>query len=556
MSLWLRQSTAATVEFGPFLLNSDGVTLVTNLVGTGSNQTENTSTGIRISKNGGTLAARHATAGVSTYDAFGVYQVQVDTTDTNTLGMLRLIFANGAAFCPVWVDYMVVPANVWDSMFGATYLKVDLTQILTTAVSTPATAGILDVNTKNMNNVAATAITTIKAVQGLTTADTIATYTGNTKQTGDVFAALPANFSAFVIDASGRVNAFLVGILTSVFTEGATGRIAAAFKQFFNIASPTSTMNEITLVDTMTTYTGNTLQTADVAARTPAALTANGNMKSSLVEILTTALTETAGQLAGGFKKFFNIAAPASTMDHLTLIDTATTATTATNLTNAPTAGDFTATMKTSLSNATPSVTVSDKTGFSLSAAGIQAIWDALTSALSTVNSIGKLLVTNIDALISSRTKPADTQARVTLVDTLTTYTSNTPQTGDNFARIGATGSGLTSLAQSSTALSTVQWTNARAALLDALSTGVPLTVAERNAVADAIFARTLGSESYAALHAVPTFAQMQFMLLSLLDEFAITGTTITNKKIDGSTTAMTSTLDSSTAPTSRTRAT
>lgn len=40
----------------------------------------------------------------------------------------------------------------------------------------------------------------------------------------------------------------------------------------------------------------------------------------------------------------------------------------------------------------------------------------------------------NIDTTISSRTKPADTQARVTLVDTLTTYTGDTPQTGDSYA--------------------------------------------------------------------------------------------------------------------------
>ena len=57
----------------------------------------------------------------------------------------------------------------------------------------------------------------------------------------------------------------------------------------------------------------------------------------------------------------------------------------------------------------------------------------------------------------------------VVLVDTLTTYTGDTPQTGDSFARIGATGSGLTSLAPSATALSTVQWTNVRAGLLDNL---------------------------------------------------------------------------------------
>jgi hypothetical protein len=49
------------------------------------------------------------------------------------------------------------------------------------------------------------------------------------------------------------------------------------------------------------------------------------------------------------------------------------------------------------------SVLVGDKTGFSLSTAGVQAIWDALTSALTTVSSIGKLLVDNINATISSR---------------------------------------------------------------------------------------------------------------------------------------------------------
>jgi hypothetical protein len=43
------------------------------------------------------------------------------------------------------------------------------------------------------------------------------------------------------------------------------------------------------------------------------------------------------------------------------------------------------------------------KTGYALSAAGVQAVWDALTSALSTVGSIGKLLVDNINATISSR---------------------------------------------------------------------------------------------------------------------------------------------------------
>lgn len=55
---------------------------------------------------------------------------------------------------------------------------------------------------------------------------------------------------------------------------------------------------------------------------------------------------------------------------------------------------------------------------------------------------------------------------------------SNVAQTGDSFARIGATGSGLTSLAPSATALSTAQWTNGRAANLDNLDAAVTTRMA------------------------------------------------------------------------------
>jgi hypothetical protein len=113
--------------------------------------------------------------------------------------------------------------------------------------------------------------------------------------------------------------------------------------------------------------------------------------------------------------------------------------------------GDLSATMKTSVTTActastptaaavtgavgsvTAGVTVStnnDKTGYGLSAAAVQAIWDALTSALTTAGSIGKLLVTNIDALISSRSTyaGADTPGTTTLltnVAALPTATAN-----------------------------------------------------------------------------------------------------------------------------------
>lgn len=48
-------------------------------------------------------------------------------------------------------------------------------------------------------------------------------------------------------------------------------------------------------------------------------------------------------------------------------------------------------------------VAAASKTGYALSAAGVQAIWDALTTALTVVGSIGKRLADNVDAAISSR---------------------------------------------------------------------------------------------------------------------------------------------------------
>lgn len=75
--------------------------------------------------------------------------------------------------------------------------------------------------------------------------------------------------------------------------------------------------------------------------------------------------------------------------------------------------------------------------------------------------------------------------------------------------------------------------------------------VAEINAVWT-----TAMTESYATDGATMTPTQALYMLWSLLAERSIVSTTLTAKKLDGSTTAMTFTLDSATTPTSQTRAT
>ena len=63
-------------------------------------------------------------------------------------------------------------------------------------------------------------------------------------------------------------------------------------------------------------------------------------------------------------------------------------------------------------------------------------------------------------------------------------------------------------------------------------------------------------TESYAADGATATLTQLLYMLLSSLTQFSVSGTTITCKKLDGTTTSMTFTLDDGTNPTLRDRAT
>jgi hypothetical protein len=63
-------------------------------------------------------------------------------------------------------------------------------------------------------------------------------------------------------------------------------------------------------------------------------------------------------------------------------------------------------------------------------------------------------------------------------------------------------------------------------------------------------------TESYAAVSSTMTPAQALYMIWALLENRSIASTTLTAKKVDGSTAAMTFTLDSATTPTSQVRAT
>ncbi len=129
--MFLKQSTAVVIPFGPFVSQSDGVTLVTTLV----SAIDHASTGIKLSKNGGALTIRHATVTASTYDAYGNYLVTLDTTDTNTLGTLRVQFADATTNLPVWQDFHVVTATVYNSLIATGDLATGAAASVTAAVA-------------------------------------------------------------------------------------------------------------------------------------------------------------------------------------------------------------------------------------------------------------------------------------------------------------------------------------------------------------------------------------------------------------------------------------
>jgi hypothetical protein len=95
----------------------------------------------------------------------------------------------------------------------------------------------------------------------------------------------------------------------------------------------------------------------------------------------------------------------------------------------------------------------------------------------------------------------------------------------------------------------------AAATLADNTITAAKLATDAATEIATAVLTTQM-TEAYAADGVAPTLAQAQFLIQQVLTEFVISGTTITVKKLDGSTSALTLTLNSATTPTSATRAT
>lgn len=164
---YLRQSTAVSVTIGPFIDDTDGKTLETALTIAQSD--------VRVSKNGGAYGQKDDST-AATHQEFGNYSVPLSTTDTGTLGGVR-IFVTKTGALPVWEDYSVIPAAVYDSLVaGTTQLAVQTASIASSAV-TSVQAGIA--RTTDLSNLVTTA-----SLTGLAKTSDLSTVAKSTELSG------------------------------------------------------------------------------------------------------------------------------------------------------------------------------------------------------------------------------------------------------------------------------------------------------------------------------------------------------------------------------------
>jgi hypothetical protein len=593
---YLRQSTASqSVLIGPFVDSSNGVDAETSLTINASD--------IRLSANGGNMVAKNNLGG--THDEAGWYTITLDATDTATVGRLQLSVAVSGAL-PVFAEFQVLEEAVYDALFasGATgLLPANVTQVAGQTASATGAVDFDDLAT-TQSNVSGLVTTIGTDGDGLTEAGgNGANFSGipwNTDWDAEVQSEVADALAVFgwtgitissVSGAVGSVTGTVGGIAGTIQTLDAldtaqdsqhsttqaaisglndlsaaevNAQVDAAIETYhldhlfavdYDPASPpgtaTALLNELIESDAgVSRFTVNALENAPSGTGASAAAIADAVWEEAIADHSgTSGSTAEALNAADSAGDPWTTALPGSytgTQAGKILADVLTdTADLQANQGNWLTATGF------STHDAAAVVTALG-TGSTLSALATAAelakvpksdgavSWNA--TALASINTQCDTAIS--DAALATATALATAQSDldiltgsdgVTLATTQPNYAPNTTvpdAAGTAATLLGANGANLTDLGGMSTAM----LAEVQAECVDALQETVP--------------------DSIPADGTRPNMQQAAYMILQSLTEFAISGTTITVKKPDGSTTLFTNTLNDGTNPTSSTRAT
>ena len=303
----LRQSTQIVVLFGPYVDKTDGVTAE---VGLGAAATEISKAGVGFGA-GPTLG---------THDSDGWYPITLTTTHTNTLGNLTVKGVDDATHLPVWEHFTVVNTALFDALCASSGGAIPNAVagaaggvfIAGTNAATTITTGLTTTFTGNLTGSVASVTGAVGSVTGLTASNLDATISSRmatyVQPTGFLAATFPAGTIANTTNITGGTITTTTNLTTNNDKTGysltqafptnfadlaitvTTGRVTVgtnADKTGYSISGTKTTLDalndiaataivsagaittlagavvNVDLVDTLTTYTGNTVQTGD-----------------------------------------------------------------------------------------------------------------------------------------------------------------------------------------------------------------------------------------------------------------------------------------------------
>lgn len=156
---FLRSNTAVLVTVGPFYDKTDGVTIETALTITNERITltadtdaGSAPTNILDNITGATAATANDLNYITGNDA-GMMQLELAAADVNRVGRMFLSITDAANHVPVFHEFFVLPAAIYDWFTGVIVpLPANVTQLLGTAHLAPVVAGTPDVNVKLISN--------------------------------------------------------------------------------------------------------------------------------------------------------------------------------------------------------------------------------------------------------------------------------------------------------------------------------------------------------------------------------------------------------------------
>jgi hypothetical protein len=135
MTQWLREGSTATITIGPAVDQTNGYTPETGLTTASVDE-------ISLWKNDDTTATDiHVNANLQ-HRSNGFYTLDFTATDTSDCGRLTVYIRDDDVCLPIWKDFMVMTANVFDSLASSTdQLQVDVAEWNNVDVVAPDTAG-------------------------------------------------------------------------------------------------------------------------------------------------------------------------------------------------------------------------------------------------------------------------------------------------------------------------------------------------------------------------------------------------------------------------------